>query len=92
MSNPRIFVHPSPIEEAFAYCDNLLHQPHCEVVRPGARHWTIFTRLCVQSGARGPIVADAWFAALAIERGCTWITYDHDYARFRQLDWREPDL
>ncbi len=92
VSNARNFVHPSPIEEVFAYCDNLLNQPHCEVVRPGARHRTIFTRLCVQSGARGRIVADAWFAALAIERGCTWITYDRDYARFRQLDWREPAL
>jgi len=40
---------------------------------------------------RGPRVADAWFAALAIERGCTWITLDRDYARFPGLDWEEPD-
>jgi predicted nucleic acid-binding protein len=29
---------------------------------------------------------------LAIEHGCTWITYDRDYARFPDLDWREPAL
>ncbi len=90
LTNPRIFVHPSPIGEVFAFCDNLLGQPHCEVVGPGARHWMIFQRLCVEAGARGPLIADAWFAALAVERGCVWITYDRDYARFPGLQWREP--
>ncbi|MPY75506.1 MAG: PIN domain-containing protein [Alphaproteobacteria bacterium] len=89
-TNPRIFKHPSPIEEVLAYCDNLLNQPHCEIVQPGERHWTIFKRLCVEAGMRGPRITDAWFAALAIERACTWITYDRDYARFPELDWREP--
>jgi toxin-antitoxin system PIN domain toxin len=91
-SNPRIFKHPSSTDEAFAYCDNLLRQPHCEIVRPGERHWTIFTRLCMESGTRGPRITDAWFAALAIEHACTWITYDRDYARFPQLAWGEPTL
>jgi toxin-antitoxin system PIN domain toxin len=89
-TNPRIFKHPSSIDEAFAYCDNLLGQPNCDVVRPGERHWTIFTRLCTETGTRGSRVADAWFAALAIEHGCTWITYDRDYARFPGLNWRLP--
>jgi len=31
---------------------------------------------------RGNRVPDAWFAALAIEGGCEWITTDRDYARF----------
>lgn len=89
-TNPRIFREPSPISEVFAYCDNLLGQPHCEIVRPGERHWTIFTRLCLEARSRGPRITDAWFAALAIEHGCTWITFDRDYAHFRGLDWREP--
>jgi uncharacterized protein len=92
VTNPRIFVHPSPVEEAFAFCDNLLNQPHCEIVRPCERHWTIFRRLCLETGTRGARVSDAWFAALAIEHGCAWITYDRDYARFQGLDWREPAL
>ncbi len=91
-TNPRIYIQPSPVEEAFAFCDSLLNQPHCEVVRPGLRHWTIFRRTCVEAGVRGPLVADAWFAALAIEHGCAWITYDRDYARFPGLDWREPAI
>jgi predicted nucleic acid-binding protein len=31
-----------------------------------------------------------WYAALAIEHGCTFITFDRDYARFPGLRWREP--
>lgn len=91
-TNPRVFRHPSPTEEAIAFCDNLLNRPHCEIVQPGERHWTIFTRLCIETGIRGPRIADAWFAALAIEHACTWITYDRDYARFAALDWQEPAI
>jgi toxin-antitoxin system PIN domain toxin len=91
-TNARIFRHPSPIGDVFTFCDNLLNQPHCEIVQPGDRHWAIFERLCVQTSTRGPRVTDAWFAALAIEHGCTWITYDRDYARFPGLDWKEPAI
>lgn len=91
-TNPRIFREPSSSDEVFAYCDNLLNQPHCEIIEPGDRHWAIFTRLCLETGTKGPRITDAWFAALAIERGCTWITFDRDYARFPQLVWREPAL
>jgi toxin-antitoxin system PIN domain toxin len=89
-TNQRVFAAPSTLEEAFAFCDNLLGQPHCEIVEPGDRHWAIFRDVCMKSGTRGPRVSDAWFAALAIEHGCTWITFDRDYARFDGLQWREP--
>ena len=46
-TNQRIFRSPSAVEEAFAFCENLLDQPHCEVVQPGDRHWEIFRKLCV---------------------------------------------
>ena len=90
-TNPRIFAQPSSIAEAFAFCDNLLDQPHSENVEPGQRHWPIFNRICREAKIRGPRVSDAWFAALAIEHGCTWISYDRDYARFSGLDWRAPE-
>ncbi len=91
-THSRIFKEPSPVEEIFAFCDNLLGQPHCQPVSPGPRHWSIFTRICLEAGVHGPRISDAWFAALAIEHGCAWITYDRDYARFPELEWREPTL
>jgi len=89
-TNPRSFRSPSTAEEAFAFGQYLLDQPHCQVVEPGERHWDIFKRLCIEAGVRGARVTDAWFAALAIEWGCEWITFDRDYARFSGLKWRTP--
>lgn len=91
VTHPRVFAEPSEVGEVIRFCDVLLNQPQCLVVEPGDRHWEIFTRLCRDADARGNLVADAWFAALAIESGCEWITLDRDYARFPDLDWRVPD-
>jgi len=90
-TNPRAFRTPSAIKEAFGFCEDLLGQPHCQVVEPGDRHWDIFRRLCIETDIRGPRVTDAWFAALAIEWGCDWVTLDRDYARFPGLRWQLPE-
>lgn len=89
-TNPRAYKMPSTIEEAFGFCANLLGQPHCQIVEPGDRHWDIYKQLSIETATRGPRLTDAWFAALAIESGCEWITLDRDYARFPNLRWRTP--
>lgn len=87
----RAFANPSTIAEAFGFCDDILSLRHCHPVEPGARHWEIFRELCVETQTRGARVTDVWFAALAIESGCEWITLDGDFARFRGLKWSKPD-
>jgi toxin-antitoxin system PIN domain toxin len=89
-THPKIFKQPSRLDVVLAFTAGLLAQPNAVTVRPGPRHWEIFTRLCRESGARGNIVADAYLAALAIESGCEWITTDGDFARFAGLKWRRP--
>ena len=89
-TNPRAFRTPSATREAFGFCEDLLGQPHCQIVEPGDRHWNIFRRLCIETDTRGSLVTDAWFAALAIEWGCEWVTLDRDYARFPGLKWQVP--
>ena len=89
-TGPRAYVVPSSLEEAFGFCDDLVRQPNCVLVEPGERHWPIFERLCRETGTRGPRVTDAWFAALAIEHGCEWVTLDRDFARFSGLKWGVP--
>lgn len=89
-TNSRSYRAPSAIEEAFRFCDYLRSQPNCQLVEPGERHWDIFKRLCLETGTRGPRATDAWFAALAIEWGCEWITFDRDFARFPGLKWQVP--
>lgn len=89
-TNPRIYVRPSGIEESLRFCNLLMNQPNCQVIQPGPSHWSIFTKLCLDGRVAGNLIQDAWFAALAIESGCEWITTDGDYARFKGLIARQP--
>lgn len=89
-THPKVFAVPSSLNEVLRFCDTLLAQSHCVVIQPAERHWEIFTRLCIEADPRGNLVPDAWFAALAIESGCEWITLDRDYARFQDLQWKLP--
>jgi toxin-antitoxin system PIN domain toxin len=90
-TNPRIFAQPSGIDEALGFCQDLLEQPNCQIVQPGERHWNIFRCLCIETGTHGPRVTDAWFAALAIEWDCEWVTFDRDYRRFPGLRLHRPE-
>ena len=89
-TNRKTYPTPNSPEQAFAFCNNRLGQPHCQIVEPGERHWDLFRRLCIETDTTGPRVTDAWFAALAIEWGCEWITLDRDYASFPGLKWSLP--
>jgi hypothetical protein len=84
-AHPPIYWNPSELEEALAFPSILHEQPHAVEVIPQENHWSLFEALCRDSAATGNIIQDAWFAALAIESGCEWITVDRDYARFKGL-------
>jgi len=89
-TNKRSYRSPSTVADAFRFCDFLIDQPNCRLLAPGERHWDIFRRLCTESGVTGPDVTDAWYAALAIEWGCEWVTFDRGFARFSGLKWSVP--
>jgi toxin-antitoxin system PIN domain toxin len=88
VTHPRAFHYPSTMEEAMEFASAVRDRPNCVVVAPGERHWSIFKELCGRANARGNLVSDAYFAALAIESGCEWVTIDRDYGRFPGLRWR----
>jgi toxin-antitoxin system PIN domain toxin len=89
-TQPKVFSNPSNLFEVIEFCEVLMGQPHCVLISAGTQHWSIFARLCKEADARGNLVSDAWYAALAIEAGCEWVTLDRDYARFAGLKWRVP--
>ena len=89
-TNPRVFKQPSRTETVTAFASRLIDQPHCQLIVPANLHWNIFIDLCKTANASGNLVQDAWFAALAIESGCEWITIDRDFSRFEGLHWRTP--
>ena len=89
-THPGIYAQRNTLSEATTFVSTLVEQPHCQVVQPGPRHWSIFLELCRNAKAMGNLVQDAWLAALAIEFGCELITTDRDFARFEGLRWRAP--
>ena len=90
VTHPGIFTPPNSISEALVFVDRLRTPSHCVHISPGPRHWEIFTSLLRAVGARGNLVPDAFFAALAIESGSEWITTDRAFSRFPGLRWRHP--
>jgi len=88
VTNRRIFEQPTPMDVALRFCQRLVEWPRASLVVPGRRHWEVFAGLC--QGISGPLVSDAWLAALAIEHGCELVTTDSDFARFAALRWRHP--
>lgn len=90
VTNPKVFSAPSTIERALSFEAILRDHPNCATIAPGARHWGIFSNLCRSAGAKGNLVPDAYFAALAIESGSEWITTDRGFSRFAGLRWRLP--
>jgi len=85
VTHPGIFREPDSLSDALAFAESIHGQPNAVDIRPGARHWEIFRKLCEVVGARGNLVRDAFHAALAIESGSAWVTSDRDYSRFPGL-------
>jgi toxin-antitoxin system PIN domain toxin len=89
-THPRVWKSPLTTEQAFTFVNAVRSAPMAVPVLPGADHWRLFTALCKESGARGNLVSDAWMAALAIEQGCTLVTTDRDFVRFRGVRTQHP--
>jgi toxin-antitoxin system PIN domain toxin len=90
VTHTRVFDPPTPLPTGLAFVESLRSHPQCLTVMPSERHWAIFVDLCRKVQARGNLVPDAYFAALAIDAGCEWVSTDRDYARFPGLRWRHP--
>ena len=88
LTNRKIYSPAEIPRDVFQYCDSLLTRPNCVTVEPGPNHWAIFRRLCIEHNVLGKDVTDAWFAALAIEHGCEWVTLDRDFGKFKGLKWK----
>ena len=91
LTHPRIFSPPTPLSDALRFVRILRDTPTSIVLAPGTRHWMLFTSLLEQHQVSGNLVSDAWLAALAMEHGCTMLSDDVDFARFRGLRWQRPD-
>jgi len=90
VSHPRIFDQPMRSGAALAATKAMRARSNAVQVRPGERHWTLFSDLVESTNAKGNAVPDAYLAALAIESGNEFVTCDRGFARYPGLRWRHP--
>jgi len=89
-TNPRVFEQPLLAGEALAAVGSWLERPSVSVLEAGEACWEIFRQLVVDAQVTGPLVMDAFLAALALENGATLATTDRDFTRFPKLKLVNP--
>ena len=91
VTNPRIFVHPSSLEEAWAFVDAL--ESHERAVRAEVDLMTfgIFKHLSLIARAAGNDIPDALLASIAIRSDATLVSADRGFQRFEGLACRFLD-
>ena len=90
LSTSKIFPTPLSPAEATEIVDSWFVDGGLAIIDPTDRHWAVVRQLIDETGARGNLVADAHFAALAIEHGATLCTDDVDFRRFKGLKLELP--
>ncbi len=88
VTHPAFRPTPTPLEQALAVVDSLIAMPSCVMIGPGENHWRLVRTLSHETGLFGKHVADAQHAAVALENGCTWVTRDTDFDKFRKSGLR----
>lgn len=89
-THPRVFRNPSAPADVFAFAEAIRSRPNAVIVTPGPRHWNIFRNLTEQMTVGSNTIRTAFYAALAIEWGCEWVTTDPDYVRYPGLRCVHP--
>ena len=90
VSNPRVFQRPERVTRAWLQVERWLDVDNAWIPAPTERHPEILARLLQETGEKADLVPDAHLAALAVEHGLTLCSTDGDFARFSDLDWRNP--
>lgn len=95
VTHPKFPNGPTPLAQALAVIESLVHRPNAHWISPGRRHWELLASLCRATLATGKAVADAQHAAIAIEHACTWVSRDRDFFKFEsqglRFEWWSPE-
>lgn len=89
-TNPRIFPHPLRMSAAWKQVAAWLEADPVWIPQPTGHHAETLRGLLAEPGIHGNLVPDAHLAALAVEHGLTLCSTDGDFARFKNLRWRNP--
>lgn len=80
VTNPKIFVHPTPVENAVEFLDAVFLVPGVEMPYLGAE-WPIMRQLCIEKKLTANDIPDVWLAAAVIQLGEHLVTFDTDFKK-----------
>ncbi|MFH1603211.1 MAG: TA system VapC family ribonuclease toxin [Pseudomonadota bacterium] len=80
VTNPKIFVQPTPVKNAIGFVDALVAVSGVEMPSLGAE-WPIFRQLCMEKQLTANAIPDAWLAAAVIQLGEHLVTFDADFKK-----------
>lgn len=89
-TRPGVFARPMDSSDAAGYVDEWLGLPTVRVLTPTDSHWGILQGLLRAAGTAGNLSSDAHLAAIAIGHAATLASADHDFRRFKGLDFVNP--
>lgn len=73
VTNPRIFVNPSPTDEAWRFIEFLECTPAAQWAEFDHHTYSLLKHLCLVTGATGNRVPDALLAAIALRHGAMFV-------------------
>ena len=80
VTNPKIFNHPTPMDDALEFLDALVAVPGVEMPTLGSE-WPMLRQLCIEKKLVANDVPDAWLAAAVIQLGEHLVTFDADFRK-----------
>jgi toxin-antitoxin system PIN domain toxin len=80
VTNSKVFVQPTPLDEAMKFLDVLLATPGVEMPSIGTE-WPLLRRLCTEKKLSANDIPDAWLAAVVTQLGEHLVTFDSDFKK-----------
>ncbi|KPU93681.1 twitching motility protein PilT [Variovorax paradoxus] len=80
VTNPRVFVTPTPISAALKFVDAILEAPGVEQPQLGGE-WHLLREICTNNKLAANDIPDAWLAAAVAHQGEHLVTFDGDFRR-----------
>lgn len=91
VTNPRIFVQPSSLDEAWSFIDVLQNHPAAISAELDPMGFGIFKHLTLSYNTKGNLVPDAMLAALAMRHGAKIVSFDRGFLRYKHLELKILD-
>ena len=80
VTNSKVFVQPTPMEDAVGFLDALLAVPGVEIPSLGTE-WPMLRQICIGKKLSANDIPDAWLAAAVIQLGEHLVTFDTDFKK-----------